>query len=727
MTAYRTISSGESASPLAIRVIPEPQVKRQLSRAGVAVPNGVVLGAESDAASAIAQLREPLVLKAFGPQIIHKSEIGAVRLALTRPEVPAATADMTEALNRQGISVEGLLVEEQQSPGVELLVGVVLGSSRVPHIALGLGGTLTELLNAITVRLLPLTRAAAEGMLAALPGKELLMGYRGGTAVDRDALVDLLLGIGGQGGLVDRLLPEGLLELECNPVIASAEGAVAVDARLILGAPGDADVGERALRDLTPLFSPSSIAVAGASTRRHNLANVALAAYRAAGWTDHLYALHPTASEIDGVPAAPTIADIASRTDDGRVDYLKIAVPAASVADIIRSGAGRVGVAQVVTGGFGELDDVGRQAERDLLSAARTTQIPVIGPNCMGAFSPAGGQTFQVRAPRDAGGVGIVSQSGGVTGDLILEGAAHGLKFSKVVSIGNAIDVSVGEMLEFLVDDPDTTIIGLYLEGLADGPRVVRALRRAGGVKPVVLLMVGLSEQGAVATASHTGALAADRVFVDALCAETGVARVDTLEDLIAVLAYHQRYQGVRANDDDALLVVGAGGGASSLAAEAAARRGIPLPPIARDLAEQLAAIDLGPPKVIVNPLEVIMSPIHDPRVLETALAKVREGQAFSDVLVHLSLATFFGLTDPGVAQFEEIVRTLERCAEDPWRVALVARNDGAASDEDLRFVKDTVKRADLPLYHTLDQALSGIAASMIFDRVRRDRGVGVA
>jgi acyl-CoA synthetase (NDP forming) len=251
---------------------------------------------------------------------------------------------------------------------------------------------------------------------------------------------------------------------------------------------------------------------------------------------------------------------------------------------------------------------------------------------------------------------------------------------------------------------------------------VVRALRRAAGVKPVVLLMVGLSEQGARATASHTGALAADGVFVDALCAETGVERVETLEDLIAALAYHQRYQDVEPPDGDPLLVVGAGGGASSLAAEAAARCSIPLVPIARDLAEQLADVDLGPPKVIVNPLEVIMSPIHDPSVLNTVLAKVREGQPFSDVLVHLSLATFFGLTDPGVAQFKEIVHTLERCAGDPWRIALVARNDAAVSEEQLTFVKETVKSADLPLYHTFDQALTGIAASARFSRARRNR-----
>lgn len=705
-----------------MRVIPEPEVKSYLEQAGVAVPDGVVLSSESDAAAAVARLREPLVLKAFGPAIVHKSDIGAVRLGVTRGGISAAIADMSGALQQQQVAIEGFLVEEQQSPGVELIVGVVLGSSQVPHLALGLGGTLTELLKAIAVRLLPLTREAVEGMLAEFPGNELLWGYRGSWAVDREALVDLLLRIGGEGGLVDRLLPEGLLELECNPVIASPSGAVAVDARLILGAPGEAESAELPVRDLGPLFSPTSIAVAGASTRKQNLANVAIAAYRAAGWTEHLYAIHPTATEIDGVPAAPTIEDVASRTDDGHIDYLKIVVPAASVADMIRSGAGLVRMAQVVTGGFGELDDHGRQTERDLLSAARASHIPVIGPNCMGAFSPAGRQTFQVHAPRDAGSVGVVSQSGGVTGDLILEGAARGLRFSKVVSIGNAVDVTVGEMIEFLVDDPDTTIIGVYLEGLADGRRVVRALRRAAGVKPVVLLMVGLSEQGARATASHTGALAADHVFVDALCAETGVARVDTLEDLIAILAYHQRYQGVEASDSDGLLVVGAGGGASSLAAEAAARRGIPLVPIARDLARQLGGIDLGPPKVIVNPLEVIMSPIHDPRVLDTALAKVREWQTFSDLLVHLSLATFFGLTEPGITQFEQIVHTLQGSAGDPWRIALVARNEGCVSDEHLRFVKETVESADLPLYHTFDNALNAIAASAQFSRARRNR-----
>ena len=161
----------------------------------------------------------------------------------------------------------------------------------------------------------------------------------------------------------------------------------------------------------------------------------------------------------------------------------------------------------------------------------------------MGIYSPRGRQSFQAGAPGVAGGVSVLSQSGGLTGDILQAGHRAGLGFAQLASIGNAVDVSAAELLDWLVDDSDTEIIGLYLEGLAGGEQLVRALRRADGRKPVVLLVGGTSAQGARAVASHTGAMATDSRHLGRDRARgRGDAGVRSLEDLIGCLAHLQRW-----------------------------------------------------------------------------------------------------------------------------------------------------------------------------------------
>ena len=195
------------------------------------------------------------------------------------------------------------------------------------------------------------------------------------------------------------MLDHDIAELDCNPVIASSKGAVVVDARLVVRAvpepvPGPGPVG----LDMDALFAPRSIAVAGVSTTRPGFGNRALAAYRAFGWDDGLSVIHPTATEVDGVPAYPSPRDV-----PGGVDYLLCAVPAPACADMIRDAAGAARVVQVITGGFAETGADGATLEAGLRDAAREAGVHVIGPNCIGVYAPAGRQTFQLDASTDVG------------------------------------------------------------------------------------------------------------------------------------------------------------------------------------------------------------------------------------------------------------------------------------------------------------------------------------
>jgi acyl-CoA synthetase (NDP forming) len=371
---------------------------------------------------AVEGLRAPFVLKAFGNGVVHKSDVGAVKLGLGVDDLPRAITDMTAVLATHSLTPAGFLVEEQHPGGLELVIGVVRRPPFGAVAMLGLGGTFTEALDSSVSRLCPLTPDAAVEMLDSWPGTGVLRG-RGPRLVDSDALLAALLAIAGEGGLGDAL-GTALSELECNPIVVANDGTVALDARLIVHRVLPESTSRPPPTDFTRLFAPRSIAVAGASSSKVTFGNRFLAAYRDAGWAEGLHAVHPTASEIDGVPAVSSVTEIS-----GGVDYLLVALPAAQCADVVSGAAGSVVFAHVVAGGFGETGPEGKQLETQLLDAAREARVRVLGPNCLGVFSPRGRQTFQLGAPRVAGSVSVISQSGGLAGDIVMAGDRRGIRF----------------------------------------------------------------------------------------------------------------------------------------------------------------------------------------------------------------------------------------------------------------------------------------------------------
>jgi acyl-CoA synthetase (NDP forming) len=696
-------------------LVPEPVVKDALRDLGITVPRGVTAADGADAGVAAKRLDGAVVLKAFGPGIVHKSDVGAVRVGLVAGEVEDATTAMAARLAEHGITAAGFLLEEQQAPGVELIVGVVRHDSFGPVVLLGVGGTLTELVDRTVFGLYPLDEASARAMLADFPLPALLDGARGADPVDRDVLVSLLLNVAGPGGLVEQL-GDALVEFECNPVIATSDAAVAVDARLVLGARQAA--GEPAAppaTDFTALFAPRAIAVAGASTSRETFGNRFLAAYRDAGWTDGLFAIHPDAREIDGVPAYPSVAAV-----PGGVDYLLVAVPAARAADLVAQAAGSVRFAHVISGGFGETGADGVALEEQLLAAARSAGVRLLGPNCMGVFSPAGRQTFQLDTPSERGSVSVVSQSGGLAGDIVKAGDRRGIRFSKLVTVGNAIDVQPGELLEWLVDDPDSAVLGLYLEAAPDGRRLVSALQRAAGRKPVVLLVGGSSRQGARAVASHTGALAADARIWDAIAKATGAAVVTTLEEFLGALAFHHRYATNAADVDASVLIVGPGGGASVLATDACDRAGLTVTAVEGDVVARLRELGYGAGTSVANPIEIPLGPAVGPdafnRVLDTVLAR----QPYRDAMLHVNVQAYYSYGTAGVAPLLEL---LARLGASDWpgkRLALVLRNLECAAPDDAKALADACAAAEVVCFRDFDEAATAVAAAQRFDRARR-------
>jgi acyl-CoA synthetase (NDP forming) len=693
--------STTSGLPAGTRVVPEPEVKAMLAARGVEVPQGTTLVDD------LAHLHAPLVVKAYGPTIVHKSDVGAVQLGVAHDEV----ADVVAAMAAR-VDAAGFLVEEQCAPGVELIVGVV-DRGFGPMVAVGFGGTLTEVLDDVVLRCAPVGHDDALAMLDELRGAAILRGTRGRAGIDRDAVARIVVAA---GELATSLGPS-CAELECNPVIARPEGAVAVDARLIVREAGHLDAAgapRRTPTDFSPMFSARGIAIAGASATKSTFGNRFLAAYRDYGWTDGLYALHPTATEIDGVPAYPSLRDIPAP-----VDYAIAAVPASGCADLVRSAAGVTPFVHIISGGFGEVGDAGRALESQLRDAAHETGVRVLGPNCMGAFSPAGRLTFQEDAPRTAGHVGVISQSGGLAGDIVKVGDLRGVHFSKLVTMGNAVDVTPGELCDFLVDDPETEVIGLYVEDPRDGAALVRALRRARGRKPVVVLVGGLSGQGGEAVASHTGSLAGDERVWQAIAASTGCTVVRTLEDFIGVLVMLQRHVHTASNDAHRVLIIGVGGGASVLSTDACDRAGLAVTKVDAAIQADLRAMGYGAGTSVANPLEIPFGPVAPldafTRVLDPILAR----QAFSDVLVHFNVQSYFSF-GPGGA--DKLLPSLDMVAELAYpgaRVTLVPRNIDTAPPELAAAMFARAIERGLPCYRTLDEAAVAIAAVQQFTAAR--------
>jgi acyl-CoA synthetase (NDP forming) len=380
----------------------------------------------------------------------------------------------------------------------------------------------------------------------------------------------------------------------------------------------------------------------------------------------------------------------------------------------------------VITGGFGETGPDGSALEASLLDAARAAGVRFVGPNCIGAYAPAGRQTFQLGVPHEAGPVGVVSQSGGLAGDIVKLGAARGLRFSTLVSAGNAIDVMPGEIVEHLVADDATGIIGLYLEGARDGERVVAALRRARGRKPVVVLVGGLSGEGADAVASHTGSLTGDERVWDAVAAATGITVVRTLEDLVGALGFLQRYADHPAPGDPGVMLLGVGGGASVLGADACDRAGLELTRIGDPLAERLRGMGYGAGTSVVNPFEVPMGPAAPPDTFNRLLDVVLPEQPFSDVLLHVNVAAYYGYGIGGVVQLLETLELLSAAAPGwPARLTLVTRNVEVASADAVGTLAEAAVATGIPLYRTFDEAAVAIAAGKRHARASSSRREG--
>ena len=280
------------------------------------------------------------------------------------------------------------------------------------------------------------------------------------------------------------------------------------------------------------LFSPRAVALIGASGDAAKNTARPQRYLKKHGYAGKVFPVNPVRKEVLGEKAWPRVTELPQKIDHA---YILIEDVEQALEDCGKAG---VAVASIFSGGFADAGAEGMRRQARLLERARALGVRLLGPNSMGVIDVPGKLTLSVNAVLEmpalpAGSTSIVSQSGTMLGTLLSRGAARGLGFAKLISVGNEADIGVGELVELLAADPATRVILLFLETVRDSARLAAAARAAHAAgKAIVAYKLGRSALGEAAARSHTGALAGSDAALDAYFQDCGIVRVDMLETL---------------------------------------------------------------------------------------------------------------------------------------------------------------------------------------------------
>ena len=521
---------------------------------GITTPAQQVVHTAGETKSAIANMTSNAVIKVVSEDILHKSDIGGVLtdINVEHAEWAYDTILANIAEHQPAAKVEGMLVQEQAPAGVEVIVGATTDPIFGKLVAFGLGGIYVEVMKDVTFRLAPCTKEQAEQMLDEIAGSAMLDGVRGHPAVDRNDLVDLIVKV---SQLVTDF-PE-FSELDLNPVIATPNSAEAVDLRFLID---DSPIEERPrpsqeaiLESMNRIMKPAAVAVIGASAEEGKIGNSVMQNLIDGGYKGRLHPVHPRAEEILGQKCYASVLDIPDA-----VDIAIFCIPARFVAGVIEE-CGQKGIAGaiLIPSGFAEIGE--HELQDEVVKAAQAANVRLMGPNIYGFYYTHHDLCATFCTPyRERGAVALSSQSGGVGMAIVGFSRSSKMGVSAIVGLGNKADIDEDDLLTFFESDPNTSVVAMHVEDLKDGRAFAEAATRVSKQKPVVVLKAGRTQLGARAASSHTGALAGDDRVYDAILRQSGVVRVQSLNDMLEFargLAVLPTPKG-----ENVLILTGAGG-----------------------------------------------------------------------------------------------------------------------------------------------------------------------
>src|SRR3989344_1011363 len=440
------------------------------------------------------------------------------------------------------------------------------------------------------------------------------------------------------------------------------------------------------------LFTPTSIAVIGASHEAGKVGHEIFKNLLTQGFTGKVFPVNPKGGVILEHKAFTSIREISEK-----IDLAVIVTPAKTVPGILEEcGTKKINNVIVISAGFGEVHtEEGDALEKEVKMIAKKHGMQLIGPNCLGILRPSIGMnaSFAGQLP-PSGSIALISQSGAAAVGLIDEAAHIGLGFSVVLSIGNKTILDEADVLSMLASDPETKMIGLYLESIKDGRKFLRVAAEISAKKPIVLLKAGISDFGKKAAASHTGALAGADSGIQALCIQAGMHRAKTLEEFTDLLLALSMEPPLLSPN---VAIITNAGGPGILAADAAAEAGLELPRLEKAQQEFLRS-KLPAAAAIGNPIDVVGD--ADADRFRAALEACAKDKNIDGVCVLL--------TPQIMTPTEEIAKAIaERLKKSPLMPVVTS----FIGHEHVTSARTILKEADIPTYGTPERAIRALAS----------------
>ncbi len=468
------------------------------------------------------------------------------------------------------------------------------------------------------------------------------------------------------------------------------------------------------------IFNPNSVAIIGASP--HDLATLAQMSTKI---RDRLFLVNPQYTEVRGKKCYPSIADVESE-----IDYVILIVSATVVPQVLEECIQKgVKVAQIYTAGFSETGIPERIEMEKRLKETAAGKIRIIGPNCFGVYCPRSGLAVVPESPDEEGHIGVVTQSGSVAESFSYFARTKNLRFSKMVSYGNAIDLDAPDFLDYLADDPDTRMIAFYVEGSRNAARLKTALTNAARKKPVVAIKGGMTDQGIRAAASHTGSMTGTPEIWKALFRQAGALQVESFDEMTNILL---ALRGSPAPAGPAVAIVTNSGGFSVIQTDLCMKAGVEVPRFSPATLKRLRQLVPIAGTSIGNPLDAW--PIFYNISAEGNLADIIKTVS-GDVNIHSLVFQFDQfrylrrVLGPGVeAHMEKVIQLMIEGLEytrdkEKKPVVITVSLDPYLEDEQDRNTSLKMKRAlaerGFPVYSNLDGAIKAVANLYRFAQFR--------
>ncbi|WP_035237116.1 acetate--CoA ligase family protein [Desulfobacter vibrioformis] len=564
---------------IGITSLNEDQAKKIFKKLGLPVVQEIRVESIEDIHGAAHTVGYPVVLKGIAKQMLHKTEAGMVDVGITNEARLRQAAQRMKS--RAGDGFEAFLVQPLIQGRREFTAGMFHDPQFGPVIMFGVGGVLTEALKDMVLRLAPLSDADLDDMLDNLKAKTLLGAFRGEAAVNITELKSVLRGLSDLA-----MACPGIREIDINPLIISQDGSpVAVDGLMILEKPGRCDAGVHQKIDFKALYTtfyPKTIAFVGASAVPGKWGHLLPTNAYAGGFKGQIFLINPKGGTIMGRKVHKDFDDI-----EGDVDLAVVTVPASRVMDLIPALEKKhVKGMVLITSGFREVGDQGRQLEDEVMAAAGKAGILVIGPNTMGLCNPHASLYFSgANAFPRPGSTTLVSQSGNLGTQLLSFAEQQGIGIRGFVGSGNEAMITIEDYMQALELDDLTRTVVLYIESVKDGPRFFESATRLSKTKPVVVLKGGRTQYGEKAASSHTGAMASDAGVFNAACTQAGIIQVEQpmeLLDLSVVFSSLPMPQGGR------VAIMTLGGGWGVVTTDLCAEYGLGVPKLSGKIIERL-------------------------------------------------------------------------------------------------------------------------------------------